>query len=94
MFDSRMIEYILTIAEEQSLTRAAERLYITQSALSQQLSKLQKQGLPPLFEYKEGKMLPTDAGKIYLNGARTVMSLKAQCERELTALPKQSEKAP
>ena len=83
MFNSRQIEYILAIAEEQSLTRAADRLFITQSALSQQLAKLREQGLPPLFEYKEGKMMPTDAGKIYLNGARTVMYLKDCCEKEL-----------
>ncbi len=86
MFDSRQIEYVLAIAEEGSLTRAAERLYLTQSALSQQLAKLQKQGLPPLFEYRDGRMTPTDAGKIYLNGARTVLHLKEQCERELSKL--------
>ena len=92
--DLKQHEYMVAIADMKSLSRAAERFYVSQSALSQQLSKLQKQGLPPLFEYKEGKMLPTDAGKIYLNGARTVMSLKAQCERELAALPKQPDNDP
>lgn len=86
MFDTRQIEYIYTIAEEGSLTRAADRLYISQSALSQQLAKLQKQGIPPLFEYKNGKMNVTDAGKIYVNGARTIMHLKEECEKKLAGL--------
>ena len=33
----RQMEYILMIQEEKSITRAAERLFLTQSALNQQL---------------------------------------------------------
>lgn len=40
--DTRQIEYILKIAEENNITRAAEKLFITQSALNQQLLKLEK----------------------------------------------------
>ena len=38
--DTKQIEYILKIAEENNITKAAEKLYITQSALNQQLLKL------------------------------------------------------
>ena len=37
--DTKQIEYIIKIADEGSITRAAEKLFITQSALSQQLQK-------------------------------------------------------
>ncbi|WP_164918930.1 MULTISPECIES: LysR family transcriptional regulator [Acutalibacteraceae] len=77
MFDSRQIEYVLAIAEEKSLTRAADKLYLTQSALSQQLAKLKIDGLPPLFEYRHGEMELTDAGKLYINGAHIIMKLKS-----------------
>ena len=40
--DLKQIEYILKIAEEQNITHAAEKLFITQSALNQQLLKLGK----------------------------------------------------
>lgn len=40
--DLKQIEYILKIAEEQNITHAAEKLFITQSALNQQLLKLEK----------------------------------------------------
>ena len=41
--DTRQIEYILQIAEENNITKAAEKLFITQSALNQQLLKLEKE---------------------------------------------------
>ena len=40
--DTRQIEYILQIAEENNITKAAEKLFITQSALNQQLLKLER----------------------------------------------------
>ncbi len=77
MFDTHQIEYVIAIAETGSLTKAAEKLFISESALSQQLNKLyKKDGLPPLFEYKHGRMEITTAGKLYLNGARAIMHIK------------------
>ena len=47
--DTKQIEYILKIAEENNITKAAEKLFITQSALNQQLLKLEKELGTPLF---------------------------------------------
>ena len=47
--DLRQLEYIVQIAEENNITRAAEKLYITQSALNQQLLKLEKELILPRF---------------------------------------------
>ncbi len=85
MFDSRQIEYIIAIADEHSLTKAAQKLFITQSALSQQLRKLEQEGLPPLFVYRGGRMELTDAGKLYVNGARTVLKMKEEGIRSVRA---------
>lgn len=76
MFDTHQMEYMLAIAEEGSLTRAADRLFLSQSALSQQLAKLSQQNLPPLFVYQNGRMQPTLAGKLYLNGVRAILKIK------------------
>ncbi|MDO4266835.1 MAG: LysR family transcriptional regulator [Eubacteriales bacterium] len=84
--DTRQLEYILEIAEEKSLSKAAEKLYITQSALSQQLAKLKKEGLPPLFEQKKREMELTDAGKIYINGARSILKLEKDARAALQSL--------
>ena len=84
--DTRQLEYILMIAEEKNLSRAAERLFLTQSALSQQLAKLEAEGLPPLFVHNRGEMLLTDAGKIYINGARTILKINRDAEEALKDL--------
>ena len=44
--DIRQIEYIIAIEQEQSISKAAEKLFITQSALNQQLLKLEKNWEP------------------------------------------------
>lgn len=42
MVTLRQMEYLLTVMEQQSFTRAAERLHVTQSALSQQIRSLER----------------------------------------------------
>ena len=45
------MEYIIQISEERSITKAAEKLFITQSALNQQLQKLEKELGIALYPY-------------------------------------------
>ena len=60
------IEYIVTLAEERKLARAAQRLFITPSALTQQVSNLEHEIGLPLFERSRSGWSPTRAGQIYL----------------------------
>ena len=39
----RVLRYFLTVAKEQSFTKAAEQLHITQPTLSRQLAALEKE---------------------------------------------------
>ncbi|HIZ79941.1 MAG TPA: LysR family transcriptional regulator [Candidatus Lachnoclostridium stercorigallinarum] len=84
----KQLNYIVTIAEEKSLTRAAEKLFVSKPALSLQLSRLEKEeGLPPLFSRTKNGLVLTDAGRIYVNGARTILNLNEKANlaaRELT----------
>ena len=41
--DTRQIEYMLAISQEKSITKAAQKLYITQPTLSQALLKLEQE---------------------------------------------------
>lgn len=74
--DLKQIEYILAIAEEQSISRAAEKLFITQPALNQQLLKLEKQLGTLLFERKKHTMIPTYVGSIYLDACRQIINIR------------------
>lgn len=76
--DLRQIEYIIAIEQEESISKAAEKLFITQSALNQQLLKLEKELGMPLFERKKRQMIPTVAGRIYLATAHQMMDMKQE----------------
>jgi DNA-binding transcriptional LysR family regulator len=90
--DSKQIEYILAIAEEKSFTKAAERLFLSQSALSQQVAKLKKEGLPPLFTYTNGEVVLTDAGKIYVHGAYQIQKIQQDTETLIVQAARNSER--
>ena len=74
----RQLVYIVSIAEEQSISKAAEKLYMTQSALNQQLLKLERELGVPLFNRFKHTMIPTYAGSIYLETARQMMAMKEE----------------
>ncbi len=72
----QQLRYIIAIAEEQNITKAAERMFISQSAMSQQLLKVEKELGTPLFE-REGRLLKiTKAGQIYVNSARAILNVE------------------
>ncbi|MFR5732002.1 MAG: LysR family transcriptional regulator [Clostridium sp.] len=66
--DTKILEYVIAIAEEKSLSKAAERLYLSQPALSQRLKKLEDELGTPLFLREKNGLSITDAGRIYING--------------------------
>lgn len=81
--DLKQIEYILKIAEEQNITHAAEKLFITQSALNQQLLKLEKELGTPLFYRSRTDWHPTPAGEIYLNAAKDILLIKKNAYNQI-----------
>ncbi|MDE2357692.1 MAG: LysR family transcriptional regulator [Alphaproteobacteria bacterium] len=66
------LRYFWAVAHEGSLTRAAERMNLSQSALSVQIQKLEHQMGHPLFDRVGRKLMLTEAGQIALDYADTV----------------------
>lgn len=66
------LRYFWAVAHEGSLTRAAARLHLSQSALSVQIQKLEHQVGHPLFDRVGRKLVLTEAGQIALDYADTV----------------------
>lgn len=77
------VEYIVTIAEERSVTRAAEKLFITQSALNQQLIRLEKEIGSQLFFRSRAGWTPTEAGEVYLASARELLRIRKETYHRL-----------
>ena len=84
--DRREIEYVIVIAQEKTLSKAAERLFVSQPALSRFLLKLEDELGLPLFERKKRQLIPTYAGELYLETARNILQLQQKLEKDLSML--------
>ena len=74
--DLKIQEYITAIEKYGNITEAASHLFITPSALNQQLLKLENDLGLPLFIRNRRKMIPTQAGSIYLDAAKQMLKIK------------------
>ena len=61
------LRYFQTVARTESITRAAAELYITQSALSRVILRLENELGTPLFNRQSGRIVLNDKGKLFLN---------------------------
>lgn len=76
--DLKQINYIVKIAEAGGITKAAEQLYITQSALNQQLLKLEAELGIQLFHRRKNNFTPTDAGTVYIRYGKKMLQEKRE----------------
>ncbi|GKT19072.1 LysR family transcriptional regulator [Acidovorax sp. SUPP2522] len=74
------------IAHSGSIRAASERLFITPSALSRELQKLEEDLGVTLFERRARGMVLTAAGKVYLNHVRDALNDIERMRSELDAL--------
>jgi len=81
--EMRHLKVVAAIAEEASVTRAATRLHLTQSALSHQLRDAEDLLGRPLFERRNRKMVLTPAGERLLRSARSVLDELDRAEKAI-----------
>ncbi|WP_309055491.1 LysR family transcriptional regulator [Streptomyces sp.] len=70
----RDLRYFLAVAEELHFTRAAERLYVSQPALSKQIRALERQLGAPLFDRDRRGVSLTSVGTALLPHARAALA--------------------
>lgn len=81
----RELKYFLVIAREQSISKAAEFLYITQPSLSRQMQNLEKEIGKQLFIRGNKRITLTDAGILLRKRAEEMLSLYEKTQAELSA---------
>lgn len=79
----RELKYFLAVTREQSISKAAEALYITQPNLSRQMQNLEKEIGQQLFIRGTKKITLTEAGQLLRKRAEEIIELYNQTETEL-----------
>jgi DNA-binding transcriptional LysR family regulator len=70
----RHLHAVIVLAEDLNFTRAAHRLHITQSALSKQITEIERQHKFRLFNRKNKRTVElTDVGRIFVEEARSAL---------------------
>lgn len=80
----RILRYFLTVAREESITRAAEVLHLTQPTLSRQLAQMEDELGVKLFERGTRKISLTNEGILLRRRAEEIVTLVDKTESELT----------
>ena len=79
----RVLRYFLTVVREQSITKAAEVLHITQPTLSRQLAQMEEEIGVRLFERGSRKSTLTNEGLLLRRRAEEILQLVDKTEKEL-----------
>jgi DNA-binding transcriptional LysR family regulator len=74
------------VAEELSFTRAAERLFLTQPAVTMQIKNLEEELGQRLFDRTGQRIVLTPAGRVLDDYAKRIAALCTDAERDLAAL--------
>src|SRR5271157_187255 len=80
------LEVFLAVARERRFSRAAEKLYRTQSAVSQTIRKLEDELGEALLDRSSREGILTDAGKVLYEYAEKLINLRSEASESLSEL--------
>lgn len=78
------LKYFVSIVDTGSVTKAAERCFISQPSISQQLSKLEDSVGKHLFSRVKGKLVLTDAGHVMYEQAQRILVDVEEAKRRVS----------
>lgn len=84
--DLKQLEYMVAIERYGTMSDAAKYLFVTPSALNQQLLKLERDLGVPLFTRARRRMEPTEGGRVYLDAAKQMLALRQATYTQLQDL--------
>lgn len=78
--DLKQLEYFKAIAELGSMSKAGEALYVTQSALSKSITKLEEEFGCSLFDHQKNKLILNDTGREMIPYIDNILTAVRQLE--------------
>lgn len=81
--DFRHFRCVQKIADERSFSRAAEKLYMAQPALSQYISNLERELGTKLFDRSKNPISLTYVGELFLEKAKLVLEIENEIHNEI-----------
>lgn len=69
------LKYVVTVADLGSYSKAAEKLFVSQPALSQAIRRLETELQAQMFQKQNGRSVPTLAGEIVVEKGRRILEL-------------------
>jgi DNA-binding transcriptional LysR family regulator len=85
-----MLKIFCDLVELESFSKTAEKHFLSQSAVSQQLAQLELVHKIQLLDRKKRPMAPTAAGQLFYNACKDIVERYEQLKSELNALQKPS----
>lgn len=79
----RTLRYILAVAEEGNISKAAKRLRISQPSLSHCVLKQERELGVALFDRSRKPLRPTYAGECYIRAAKQLLAIRQQLENDM-----------
>src|SRR6202521_6077792 len=80
------LDFLLKVAEERSFSRAADRVFRTQPAVSIAIRRLEEEIGAPLFDRSQKTPTLTDAGELVYDYARRILVLRDQAQDVVSEL--------
>ena len=79
----RVLKYFIKIAEEENMTKAAQKLHVSQPALSKQMKELENEIGHLLFVRNKQRMVLTEKGMLLKKRAESILMLVDKTVDEL-----------
>ena len=84
--DYRTLEYILAVVDERNISKAAQRLRISQPSLSHCILKQERALGVSLFDRSNHPLRLTYAGECYVRAARQILAIRHQLETDMKSI--------
>ena len=90
MIESYLLEYFLAVYREGTVSRAADKLHVSQPSVTKALQKLESELDLPLFERTPNRLLLNENGRIVADYVKNIEMLQERLKEKAAELKRKS----